>query len=150
MHVFFVGQSLYLFEDLCEYLSAFPPFSSFGGPMASKAPLPRMFLLPTPIKFIPQPRGMWPNNPCLFNLNLIPLCLRGPFVYAASSLLRAYILVSRMHAEAQRMVPPRVWVQSVALEWPSDTFGFASSDDSAAAAYSAGKSSPWKRSPCTS
>ena len=77
--------------------------------MARLAPLPRMFLLPNPIKYIPQPRGMWPINPCFFNLNFIPLHLRGAFSFVASSLYRAYILASRMHAVAQRTAPPCVW-----------------------------------------
>ena len=77
--------------------------------MARLAPLPRMFLLPNPIKYIPQPRGMWPINPCFFNLNMIPLHLRGPFYFVASSLYRTYFLASRMHAVAQRAAPPCVW-----------------------------------------
>ena len=77
--------------------------------MARRAPLPRMFLLPNPIKYIPQPHGMWPINPCFFNLNLIPPRLRGPFSFVASSLYRAYIWSSKMHAVTQRTVPPCVW-----------------------------------------
>jgi len=81
--------------------------------MVRLAPPPRLFLLQKPILFVPQPFGLWSFNPCFFNLNSIPLLLRGPFGFAVSTLFRAYLLASKLHAVAQSTAPPCVWQQPV-------------------------------------
>ena len=83
--------------------------------MARLAPLPRKFLLPMPITYVPQPFGLRTFKPWFFNLNSIPPLLRGPFGFAVSTLFRAFILASKLHAVAQSTVPPCVWQRPVRL-----------------------------------
>ena len=82
--------------------------------MARLAP-PRKFLLPMPIKYIPHARGVLLFNPCSFNLNSLPPLLRGPFGVAVSTLFRAFILASKLHAVAQSTVPMCVWQRPAPL-----------------------------------
>ena len=90
-------------------------FRSKGPISMARLTPPRKFLLPMPIKYIPHARGVLIFNPCSFNLYSLPPLLRGPFVVAVSTLFRAFILASKLHAVAQSTVPLCVWQRPAPL-----------------------------------